>query len=135
MDRQFTDSSMPPDDAALRDALGGAFERYRTLLDLASGFDREWACSKSSGWMLKVHDRKKALLYVIPLHEGFRVSLAVRETERDAFLRDDGLAVLHGTISTARKVAEGFALAFEVEAGSDFSPVESLVRKLIQARV
>jgi len=45
--------------------------------------------------MIRLFDRKKALLYLIPLHNAFKISLAMRENERDAFLGDDEMGIMH----------------------------------------
>jgi hypothetical protein len=47
---------------------------------MAGAFSQEWNFSKSSGWMLKVFDARKALFYFIPLKCGFKVSMDIRET-------------------------------------------------------
>ena len=128
------DASARPSEQSLQVALRSADGAYRTLLELAGSFVQEWTFSKSSGWMLKIHDRKKALLYLIPLNREFKVSLAIRESERDTFLRDGDLTGLHEQISSARKYSEGFALQFEIAGDPDFGPVELFIRKLIAER-
>ena len=128
------DPSSAPDDESLRATLGGTFAGYSALMELAAGFAPEWNFSERSGWMLKIHDRKKALLYLIPLDRSFRVSLTIRETERDTFLRDDDLAGLHDRLAAARKFPEGFAVAFDVAADSHFEQVRLFIGKLIAAR-
>jgi hypothetical protein len=101
---------------------------------LASAFACEWNFSKGSGWMLKVHDGKKALLYVIPLAGGFKISMAIRESERDALLADSDLTAMRDRLASAKHYSEGFALQFDIDETADFAPVESFLSKLIAAR-
>jgi len=139
MDRPFLDSSRAPDDESLATALGDAYPACRAILDQASGFASEWSYSRASGWMLKVRDRKKTLFYLIPLNCGFKITLTIREAERNQFLADRaldeaGLAPVRDAISAARKYPEGFALAFEIGSGPQSEPVAAFLAQLIAAR-
>jgi hypothetical protein len=95
----------------------------------------EWTFSQSSGWILKVHDRKKALFYLIPLKDGLKISLTMRESERAALLRDKELAGMHTAISSSKKYAEGFALQFGLADEKGFRSFELFIRKLIAIRL
>jgi hypothetical protein len=134
MDRPFADAARRPTEVALESTVGRAFGRYESILRLAAAFSQEWNFSKAGGWMLKVHHRKKALLYLIPLVDGFRISMAIREPEREAFLHDPDLASLHDNLASARKFSEGFAVQFDVDDATDSATVEPFVSKLIAAR-
>ena len=134
MDRPFVDAATQPTEPALEATIGRAFGRFESILGFAGAFSQDWNFSKGSGWMLKVHNRKKALLYLIPLADGFRISMAIREPEREAFLVDPELAALHDKLVSAKKFAEGLALQFDVNDASEFGPIESLVSKLVAAR-
>jgi hypothetical protein len=134
MDRPFADGAQRPTEAALESTVGRAFGRYESILGLTAAFSQEWNFSKGGGWMLKVHDGKKALLYMIPLAGGFRISMAIREAERDAFLDDPDLVSLHEVLASARKFSEGFAVQFDVADPTDSATAEPFVSKLIAAR-
>jgi len=84
--------------------------------------------------MLKIHARKKALLYLILLTGSFRASMAVRDAEREAALTDDALTAIRGKLMESRRYAEGYALQFDVARDSELAPLAALVRKLIAAR-
>ena len=84
--------------------------------------------------MLKLYDRKKALFYLIPLNVSFKISLTLRENERQAFLLDNELKMLHDKISLSKKYVEGFALQFEITNKNEFRSLELLIRKLIELR-
>ena len=133
-ERPFLDKSCKPTDQAIRTALGGAHTYYKKVIALANSYSQEWTFTKSSGWMLKIYDRKKALLYFIPLHHGFKISLAIRENEREAFLRDDELGIMHDKISSSKQYMEGFALQFDITSRREFQPLELFITKLIAIR-
>ena len=80
--------------------------------------------------MLKIHDGRKALVYLIPLNDAFRMSMAIREAERDELLADVDLAALHDKLASAKTYSEGFALQFDVDSEMDFGPVESFIGRL-----
>jgi hypothetical protein len=133
-ERPFLDKSGKPTDQAIRAALGSAHTYYKKVIGLVNSYSQEWAFTKSSGWMLKIYDRKKALFYFIPLNDGFKISLAIREKEREAFLRDDELGIVHDKIRSAKKYSEGFALQFDVANRKEFQPLELFIGKLIAIR-
>jgi hypothetical protein len=84
--------------------------------------------------MLKVHDRKKALLYVVPMNGAFKVSMAIRETEKETLAADADVALLQDAIALAKKHAEGYALRFDVKDKASWDGLHALVEKLIDAR-
>jgi hypothetical protein len=133
-DRPFLDISNKPTEPAIKAALGSTYPCYKDVIGLAGSFSRDWTFTKSSGWMLKIFDAKKSLLYVIPLAGGFKLSMAIRETEREVFLQDDELVDLRGIITSSKKFTEGFAIKFDIDGTNDFRPVELFIKKLITLR-
>jgi hypothetical protein len=133
-ERPFMNKTAQPEEAALQAALGGSQLFYERLLALADGYSREWGFTKSGGWLLKLFDRKKALLYLIPLNGAFKISLTLREAERESLLQDQELASLHESLLASKKYVEGFALQFEVREADGFRAAELLIGKLIALR-
>lgn len=133
-ERPFMDKNQMPEDTTLRAVLGNRFSDYQQLTGLAAAYSQVWNFSKSSGWMLKVFDRQKALFYLIPLNNAIRISLAIWEKERDVLLEDKGLSALHEKISSAKKVVEGFALKFDILGDSDLPILINFLAKLIAIR-
>jgi len=132
--RPFLDENSKPTEDALKTVLGNAYEYYERLMDIADSFIMDWNFSKNSGWMLKAHDKKKALFYIIPLKNEFQISMAIRENERKAFLKDEELKMIHSTIKSAKQYREGFALRFNVNDDEYFKVIESLIKKLTAIR-
>jgi hypothetical protein len=133
-ERPFLEKSKKPTEPTLQAALGSTYTHYKKVISVASSYSQDWAFTPKGGWMLKVSDRKKALLYLIPLNGGFKISLAIRETERDAFLRDGELGMLHDKIAASKKYLEGFALQFDISNKNEFQPVAVFIKKLITLR-
>jgi hypothetical protein len=81
-----------------------------------------------------VHDGKKALYYLIPLEQSFKISLTVREQEKAAFLSDKGLRQMHNQLSKAKKYPEGYALQFLIDDHTSFSELIIFIKKLTEIR-
>lgn len=133
-ERPFPDKSIKPTAKTLQSALGRAYAYYEKLLALAGSNSCEWNFTESSGWIFKVYDSRKALFYLIPLYGGFKISLALRGDERDAFLCDAELRLMHDRISSSKKYPEGFALQFDIGGKKEFQPLGLFVTKLIALR-
>jgi hypothetical protein len=129
-ERPFLKQSNKPTEQTIQSALGSAYDYYQNVLTLADSYSQEWGFTNSGGWMLKVFDKKKALFYLIPLNDGFKISLTIRETEREAFLSDGELKRLHDRISSSKKYSEGFALQFDVVSKKEYQLLETFLRKV-----
>lgn len=134
-ERPFLDKKSKPTEQMLQSAFGETYTYYKNLMDSTDSFSKDWNFSKSSGWMLKVHDKKKALFYLIPLKNEFKISMAIRENERKAFLEDKGLETLHSMIKSTKKYREGYALRFNVANEEEFEILELFIKKLIAFRI
>lgn len=132
--RPFIQKTGKPTEKTLQASLGSAYNCYRKVMDLASSYSKEWIFSKSSGWMLKIVNQKKALLYLIPLNNAIKISMTIREKERAALLKDKELGMLHEKISLSKKYPEGFALQMDVNNESEYQPAELLLNKIIEIR-
>ena len=133
-ERPFINKSIKPTEQAIQAALGSTYTYYEKIIGLVNSYSQGWIFTKSSGWILKIYDRNKAMLYLIPLNDGFKISLAIRENERETFLRDDELEIMHAKISSSKKYTEGFALQFDIANKHEFQPLELFIRKLIVIR-
>jgi hypothetical protein len=133
-DRPFANPNFQPTEEGLEAALGDAIGRFDVIRGLAADFNQEWGFFRGSGWMMRVHDGRKSLLYLVPLRGSFRVSMAIREGERDRLAADPALAMLRSVVEEARKVPEGFAVAFDVDGNGDFGPLRSFIEKLVATR-
>jgi len=130
----FAEKSAKPTEAALKKALGKSFPVYLEATSLAAGFKQDWNHSKGSGWMLKVHDRKKALYYLTPFRGSLMIGMAIREREWEAFLEDEELVMIHDLLLGAKKYSEGYAVRFTIANQADYKPCGALIGKLIEKR-
>lgn len=133
-ERPFNEKTLKPTTESLKKALKATFKSYEALLQEASGFKQEWNFSKSSGWMQKVSDSKKALFYLIPLQGSYKISLTVREHEKERLLDDTGVKFFHATLQAAKKYPEGYAMQFLVQNNTDAKNCLDFLKKLITLR-
>lgn len=133
-EKSFLDQAVRPTEPLMRQALGQTYALYEKLMGQIAGFSADWTFTKSGGWTLKVHDKKKALLYVIPLKDEFKIGMAIREAEREAFLKDVDLTAFHIDLESAKKYVEGYALHFKIFSASEYETFAVLLNKLIVIR-
>ena len=132
--RPFADKTSRPTNDSLKRALGLAFSFYSQLMNSTSAFQHEWGYSKTGGWILKVFDSKKALLYIIPCSHSFVVSLTVRGKEREILVKDREIDFLREQLRNAKKFSEGYAMRLSVTDRESFSKIVQLTRKIIALR-
>lgn len=87
VERVLLDESKMPSEESLKTSFGASYYNYIDLMDIADSFSKDWNFSRSSGWMLKVYNKKKALFYVIPMEKKFKISMAIRDNERKFFIK------------------------------------------------
>lgn len=133
-EKVFLEKKDKPTEKALTVSLGKAYGFYEKILEITSQFLRDWVYTKSGGWMLKIHDRKKALLYLIPLKNQLKVSMTFRESERTVLLKDKELSDFHDRMVNAKKFVEGFALQFLFSNNSDYKLFKKFILKVISLR-
>jgi len=61
--------------------------------------------------------------------------MAIRENERNTFLENNELELIHNLIKSAKMYREGYALRFEVKNNEDFKIIGLLIKKLIDIRI
>lgn len=132
-ERFFSDESTKPNENNLKTVLGDVYNEYTSIMELSDFFSKDWNFSKSSGWMLKVHDKKKALFYLIPLKQEFKISMAIRGPEWETLLEDAELEKIDQIIVSAKKYREGFVIRFSSN-DEEYETFIKLIRKLIILR-
>jgi len=133
-ERVFLNKSVKPTDRTIRSALAKAFPFYDELMKITGAFSKEWNYSKSSGWIQKISDSKKALFYVIPLKGSFKISLTVRENEKDKLLSCQDLLDVYEQLETAKKYVEGYAMQFILKDKESYQKYLGLIKRIMEMR-
>lgn len=128
----FQDAKRPPDDAALAAALGSSKRHWDELLawleDARPGLRRAWKhYGAKYGWQLKVEDRRRAALYMIPRHGSFTAALALDEDAVRAVEASRLPAELVRAIAEAPIQREGRAARVDVTSSRHAQQVQRLL--------
>lgn len=117
-----------PSEAALRERLGPAHAAWRTLLASLPGVEQEWKLySAKAGWVLKLKEGDRTLLYAHPQDGEFRVIVVLGERAVQAALAARLSLRLREAIAAARPYVEGRSVPVVVRGPADLSDVESLL--------
>jgi hypothetical protein len=123
MTNAFIGRPAAPTDAELAAELGPANALWGQLL-AAVALPGEWhSYSKKAGWSMRLKQKDRNIVYLIPGRGGFEVSFALGD-RAVAAARDRGLAKM---VDGARRYAEGTAVRFAVEGPKDVETVKKLV--------
>jgi hypothetical protein len=133
--RLFTDADVEPTDYLLEKHLGKAMHFYRRILESSGNYRRQWQFNRGNGWILRVHDTYKPLYYLIAFDEGIEISLTVRDSEREDFLKSAGLERSYPQLVSGTKYSEGYALRFEIENEVDCSSTSHFLAHLMKMRI
>ena len=133
-EKPFLDKSLEPTDENIKKILSSTFSYYKELMKNTNEYSQQWNYSKSSGWIQKVYDKKKALFYLIPYAKEFQLSLAIRENERNIFLKDQEINYLKEELGTAKKYSEGYAMKFLIKDKETFLRSMLFINKIISLR-
>jgi hypothetical protein len=124
--------SKRPDDSVLTAMMGKAKKHWDTLINWFNeehpGLIQEWKFyGEKYGWQLKIVDKKRAILYMIPHQGNFMAALALKE-KAIASLKESNLpASLIKEIENAKAVPEGKPARVEVKSKEHVDLVMKLI--------
>ncbi len=129
----FRDRASAPGEAGIEAALGSAYPAWQALRSrLATDFAgivETWAFSgQGRGWALRLGLGRRPLVFLTPLRDRFRASLALPERAMPAVLLSELPAEIVHLVKEAPTYREGRAVRLEVLTEDDASAVIALVR-------
>jgi hypothetical protein len=132
MSSAFTEKAGPPDDDALGAVLGAARKHWEALLAHVDGshadLRREWKFYGAKyGWQLKVLDRKKAVLYLIPHERSFMAALPLGPRAVEELASTPLPPALVEEIRGAKASPEGQPARVEVRTAAQATQVKQLL--------
>ena len=133
--RLFTDSAVEPTEYLLEKHLGKAILFYKRIIGTSGNCRRQWQFNRGNGWILKVHNAYKPLYYLIAFDEGIEVSLTVRDSEREDFLKSVELEMSYPELTSGTKYSGGYALRFEIENEVHCSSASQFLAHLMKTRI
>lgn len=128
------DETAIPTDKTVGKFLGEMYIYYEKLSNITKGYLKSWNFAKSTGWTLKIYDKKKALCYLTPIQNAYKIGLTVRETERSELLNNHTMSFLHDDLESAKKFSEGYALYFTVSDSEIAKQSNAVLENIIRLR-
>jgi hypothetical protein len=131
----FDRKESKPDDARLKEVLGGLFSAYQNIVRLTADYRHEWKFYDTKyGWQLKATLKGKALFYLVPLEKSFRMGCAVREKEKEILLNSTLPSQMKEELTLAKKSPEGYPLRLLVRRKSEMKVVRLVIDTLMSLR-
>jgi Protein of unknown function (DUF3788) len=127
-----------PDDATIEQALGTTKKLWDAIVahldSLPNGLGREWKYyGEKHGWQVKVTDRKRAVLYLIPHDGSFLAALALNDKAVAALPSQKIPPRLVREIATGKTYPEGRPARVEVTSTKDLTVVKKLLALKLRA--
>jgi hypothetical protein len=130
------DKAKVPDDAELQKSLGKTFDLWQTIKEIAHlkypEYTEEWNFpGEKYGWSYRIKDKKRAILYLLPRENYFKVSFVFGQKATSKILESDISPKIKNDLNNARVYAEGRGISLGIE---DRSLLENIV-KLIDIKL
>ena len=126
----FAGKPKPPTEKELKAELGASKALWDELVDgLAKEhkLGHEWnSYSKKAGWSLRLKRGERNIVYLSPLHGGFRASFALGDKAVQAALASGLPNPVIKLIKEAKRYAEGTAVRIDVQGTEDVDIVKKL---------
>lgn len=128
----YTDKLVKPTDLMLANDLG----KSKTYLDRICAFieteygdlNPEWKYyNKKSGWVLKLFNKKRNVLFVIPCEQYFRAAFTFGGKASLLVFESDVSEDIKKQLHEAKKYAEGRTIQIEVQHESDCEQILDLI--------
>jgi hypothetical protein len=112
----FPDETRQPAESDLPAALGASFDPLAKVLDRLRAAHPdvvpEWKYSARSGWHLIYNRKKRRLFYLVPVRDGFRLSLIIGDKAIAALQAGARAKQIPGLLKEAKRYPEGTAFSF-----------------------
>lgn len=106
-------------------------DEITSFIDTNYGYVKpEWKFyNKKSGWVLKLFNKKRNVLFVVPCKGYFRVAFTFGEKASELVFQNEILPqFIKDELSNAKKYAEGKTIQVEVKKQSDFNSIIELIK-------
>ena len=127
----FPDKDHRPSEDDLETALGRTFpfwlEVKQFVFDNTPGSFEEWNFSKA-GWNYRIKDKKRAIIYLMPGKDAFRVAMVFGEKAVQKILAGNFPESIKDAIRNAKTYAEGRGIRIEITDSVLVENVKDLVK-------
>jgi hypothetical protein len=130
MESIFTDKNKQPDNNDLKESLGDTYQLWQLIKDYvfskyANGFE-EWSCSKH-GWSLRIKDKKRAIIYLLPRDKFFKVAFVFGQKATDMVMKSQIENSIKTELDSATVYAEGRGIRIDIKDKMIINDIKELI--------
>jgi hypothetical protein len=128
----FPDKAKKPTVTDLKNALGITVDMWMNLRDFIvkkypAAFE-EWNCAGAKyGWSFRIKDKKRAIIYLLPRDNYFKVAFVFGEKATQQILGSKISEEIKSELMNAKKYAEGRGIRLDVKDKSNLSDIKELI--------
>ncbi|PKP48293.1 MAG: hypothetical protein CVT92_16260 [Bacteroidetes bacterium HGW-Bacteroidetes-1] len=128
----FDLKNITPNDAMLAQELGVAMDWLNQIRDFIENnygdLSLEWKyCGQKSGWVLKIFNKKRNVLFVVPLHGSFKIAFTFGEKAFNIIMDSDVPDYIKQALLNASKYTEGRPVQLLISSNEQLPPVLELI--------
>ncbi len=127
----FMDKSLLPNDSLLKSAIGESYTLWSQVrnfvLEKYPGAKEEWNFpGKKYGWSFRIKDKKRAIIYLLPRENYFKVAFVFGQKATGQIMEDSIDQEIKTKLSNAKVYAEGRGIRIDVNE-SNLQDIKKLV--------
>lgn len=128
----FTDKTVIPTDSDLANAIGPCYDLWQNIKEYVllkyPKATAEWKYPGDKyGWNFRLKDKKRAIIYLLPRDQYFKVAFVFGQKATDAVLASPVSEAIKAELAAARAYAEGRGITIDVKNSLVVSDVKELV--------
>jgi hypothetical protein len=128
----FMDKAKAPTDKDLVTALGATYGLWTALknfvLEKYPAGIAEWNCpGKKYGWSFRIKDKKRAIVYLLPRQQFFKVAFVFGKKATEQVLNSEISSEIKSELEKARVYAEGRGIRIDVKDDAVLADIKKLV--------
>jgi hypothetical protein len=133
MESIFMDKAVQPTESDLKEKLGSTYPLWSELknwtFDYLKNTADEWSFpGKKYGWSFRIKEKKRNIVYFIPLDGFFKVALVFGQKATDQIMASDISKAIKTGLMEARVYMEGRGIRFDVKDDSNLKDIKTLIR-------
>ncbi len=128
----FTDKTVEPTQKDLQKELGSLYPLWEQIAESVRekypNPKEEWNYpGKKYGWSFRLKDKKRAIIYLLPRKNFFKVAFVFGQKASDQIMASNITQVIKEDLANAKKYVEGRGVSIEVHNSDLLSDINQLI--------
>ena len=128
----FTDKTVEPTQKDLQKELGSLYPLWEQIAESVRekypNPKEEWNYpGKKYGWSFRLKDKKRAIIYLLPRKNFFKVAFVFGQKATDQIMASNITQVIKEDLANAKKYVEGRGVSIEVHNSDLLSDINQLI--------